>query len=209
MLKEPVVILANGNFPSHEIPLKKLHEAKSIICCDGAINALEQHGIEPIVIVGDLDSMDEKLKQKYQSKLFHIPDQNENDLRKAMAWTDKNKINHATILGATGKREDHSLGNIFSLIQFETNTIFSMISNHGSFITIEDKVTLKSFKGEQVSIFSADPTIKITSDNLKYNLINYTISSLYSCTLNESLSNKFTLQISHGKVAVYQAFIEK
>ena len=209
MLKEPVVILANGNFPNHETSLKKLHEAKSIICCDGAINTLEKHGIEPVVIVGDLDSMDEKHKQKYQSKLFHIPDQNENDLRKAMTWADKNKVNHATILGATGKREDHALGNIFSLIQFKTNTIFRMISDYGSFTTIEGKVTLKSFKGEQVSIFSTDPTIKITSKKLKYNLNKYTISSLYSCTLNESTNNEFTLQISHGRVAVYQAFIEK
>jgi len=101
------------------------------------------------------------------------------------------------------------LGNIFSLIQFKTNTIFRMISDHGSFTTIEGKVTLKSFKGEQVSIFSTDPTIKITSKELKYNLNKYTISSLYSCTLNESTNNEFTLQISHGRVAVYQAFIEK
>ena len=84
-----------------------------------------------------------------------------------------------------------------------------MISNHGSFTTIENKATLKSFKGEQVSIFSTDPTIKITSKDLKYNLNKYTINSLYSCTLNESNSGKFTLEISHGRVAVYQAFDEK
>tara|TARA_Y100000590_G_scaffold338607_1_gene385859 strand:- start:234 stop:860 length:627 start_codon:yes stop_codon:yes gene_type:complete len=208
-MNKPIIILANGNFPKHEIPLKILKKAQSIICCDGSINNLIKYGLEPISIVGDLDSLNEKYKIKYQKKLFHIPDQHQNDLRKSMQWVDKQNIDHATILGATGKREDHSLGNIFSLIEFQTKTKFDMITDHGIFTTLENEQKLKSFKGEQVSIFSTNPTIKITTSGLKYNLNDYTINSIYSCTLNESIKSIFTIKISHGKVIVYQAFKEK
>ena len=32
------VILANGEYPTHVLPLKILEEAKFVICCDGAAN---------------------------------------------------------------------------------------------------------------------------------------------------------------------------
>ncbi len=40
MLQEPVVILANGDFPNHKEPLLILDEASTIICCDGSVNNL-------------------------------------------------------------------------------------------------------------------------------------------------------------------------
>ena len=67
---------------------------------------------------------------------------------------------------------------------------------------------LKSFKGEQVSLFSIDSTINISSYGLKYNLNKSTINELYSCTLNESISKIIRLTISHGSIMVYQAFLE-
>jgi thiamine pyrophosphokinase len=208
-MKQPIVILANGDFPKHEIPFKILKKAGSIICCDGSMNNLAKHGLEPIAIIGDLDSLDEKHKIKHQKKLFHTPDQNQNDLRKAMQWIEKQNINHVTILGATGKREDHTLGNIFSLIEFQTKTKFNMITDYGIFTTIENEKKFKSFKGEQVSIFSTNPKIKITSTGLKYNLNNYMVSDLYSCALNESNNGTFNIKISKGKIIVYQAFKDK
>ncbi|MDM8004372.1 MAG: hypothetical protein QUS66_15985, partial [Bacteroidota bacterium] len=51
------VILANGTFPSHPVPLARLHETDMIICCDGAAGKLVAHGLEPGIIIGDLDSV--------------------------------------------------------------------------------------------------------------------------------------------------------
>ena len=65
---------------------------------------------------------------------------------------------------------------------------------------------LKSFKGEQVSLFSIDSTIVISSEGLKYNLNKLTINTLYSCTLNESIGDIVKLTISHGSIITYQAF---
>ena len=49
------VIVANGRFPSAELPLRLLKEAKTIIACDGAVKTLYEKGIHPDAIVGDLD----------------------------------------------------------------------------------------------------------------------------------------------------------
>ena len=47
------VIVANGRFPSAELPLRLLKEAKTIIACDGAVKTLYEKGIHPDAIVGD------------------------------------------------------------------------------------------------------------------------------------------------------------
>ena len=45
------VIVANGRFPSAELPLRLLKEAKTIIACDGAVKTLYEKGIHPDAIV--------------------------------------------------------------------------------------------------------------------------------------------------------------
>ena len=51
------IILADGNFPVHRIPLGYLRDAQHIICCDGSAENLVMAGLEPEAIVGDLDSL--------------------------------------------------------------------------------------------------------------------------------------------------------
>ena len=59
------VIVANGRFPSAELPLRLLKEAKTIIACDGAVKTLYEKGIHPDAIVGDLDSIPADLRKRY------------------------------------------------------------------------------------------------------------------------------------------------
>ena len=59
------------------------------------------------------------------------------------------------ITGATGKREDHTIGNISLLIEYMRAgaDVFSF-TDHGIFIPCRDITTHKCRKGQQVSIFS-------------------------------------------------------
>ena len=85
---DSVVILAKGDFPQHPIPLCILNEAITIICCDGSVKNLIEYGLSPSHIIGDMDSITDELKTKYEDQLIHIPAQKENDLRKAVIWAE-------------------------------------------------------------------------------------------------------------------------
>ena len=52
----PIVILANGLFPSHTYPLQILDEAGTVICTDGSADSLLNLGHTPHIIIGDQDS---------------------------------------------------------------------------------------------------------------------------------------------------------
>ena len=64
-INTPLVIVANGEFPQNKIPLKILKNANYIITCDGATDKLLKNGFEPNLIIGDLDSISAKSKDKY------------------------------------------------------------------------------------------------------------------------------------------------
>jgi len=104
--KFETIILANGSFPVHATPFASLHNAKRIICCDGAAQNLLNAGLEPDFIIGDLDSVSDEIKQRFASVLIHQAEQETNDLTKAVHFCIENNWTEITILGATGKRED-------------------------------------------------------------------------------------------------------
>ena len=204
-LKSPLLIIANGEFPSHSIPLEILTKANCIVACDGAADTLLDKGYIPDIILGDLDSISEDSKKKFENSIIEIYDQSQNDLRKAFNYAIEHNIHDISIIGASGKREDHMIGNIFSLLDYKDLNI-KLFTDTGFFSCIHDEQTIDSFKGQQVSIFSADSTIKITSTNLKYNFNNTSLSYIYLGTLNESTSCNFKLKISHGSLLVFQAY---
>ncbi len=200
------VILANGNFPDHEVPLTCLREAELIVCCDGAAEKLVAHGLDPGVIIGDLDSVSETLKRRYESILFHDPDQETNDLTKAVRWCISRDIMEVFILGATGIREDHTLGNISLLADYSRDINATMLTDTGSFRVFDHSVTLDSVPGQQISLFSPDPSLAITSSGLRYPLQNLRLASWWCGTLNEAIGNSFRIEFENGQVIIFMEY---
>lgn len=213
MIKEideaKTVILADGIFPEHEIPLRVLGESELIVCCDGAVEKLVAHGFEPGVIAGDLDSLNEVLKERYKHILFQDSDQETNDLTKAVNWCVSNGRKELLILGATGLREDHTLGNISLLAEYCKCAKVSMITDHGVFNAFTGSVTLESWPGQQVSIFSTDSSLAVTSEGLLYPLNKLILSNWWKGTLNEAIGREFTLDFSGGPLIVFRSFRHK
>ena len=206
MIQEPIVILANGDFPYHKEPLFILENSGTIICCDGSVNNLVKNGMEPNYILGDMDSIDEYLQGKYRERVIEHPGQNENDLRKAINWAEDKGVKKAIILGATGKRDDHSLANIFTLLQHPSSLEISMYTDYGIFSVVQGKQKFDSFKGQKISLFAIDSDIEITSNDLKYRMNSTKLNTLYYGSLNESLNDTISITLSHGKILIYQVF---
>lgn len=205
-MQKKAVILANGAFPTHEIPLKELKNSKHIVCCDGAINNLEEAKIEPYAIVGDLDSLDPDLKWKYRDIIYHFSNQDNNDLTKAVYWCLENNFNEVVIVGATGKRDDHMIGNIFLLPQYAKKIRVRMLTSYGIFTPILRSKNFESYTRQQVSIFSPNCNTLITTANLRYALTNQKLNMMWQGTLNESMGDSFRIEFEGGPLIIYQEY---
>jgi thiamine pyrophosphokinase len=190
------------------VPARYLEEADLIVCCDGAAEKLVSHGMEPGVITGDLDSVSPELKRKYKSILVRDADQETNDLTKAVKWCVSQGIKEIVILGATGLREDHTLGNISLLADYNRDIKAIMFTDTGSFRVFDRTVTIDSFPGQQVSLFSIDPDLAVTSDGLRYPLQDIKLASWWRGTLNEAINDCFTLVFEGGNLIVFMEYPE-
>ena len=203
------VILANGAYPIHPVPLGRLHDADLIICCDGAAEKLADHGLEPGIIIGDLDSVSPALKKRYEKILVQDSDQETNDLTKAVRWCAAHGIEEVVILGATGIREDHTLGNISLLAEYSRIIKATMVTDTGTFRVYDHNVTISSRPGQQVSLFSPDPGLAVTSTGLRYPLDDLKLSSWWRGTLNEAEGESFFLEFTDGQLIVFMEFPEQ
>ncbi len=205
--KYPTVILADGRFPSQKIPLGILDTAQRIIACDASVESLINYGMEPTAIVGDLDSISQDLKYGFSDRLFQDTDQEHNDLTKSVHWCLERDMRDIAILGATGKREDHSIGNISLLADYTLHLDAVMITDWGFFTVIRESAEFESFPDQQVSIFALDNTQQITTENLHYPLNNAYLKSWWMGTLNESMTDQFRIILKNSTpVLVYCVF---
>lgn len=185
------VILANGDYPSDSLTLHMLQHAPYTICCDGAFRTYMAHGYRPDAIVGDGDSTTEEEKKLTAGLFHHVSEQESNDLTKAIRYALSQGRHHLLILGATGKREDHTLGNISLLNHyFREGLDVTILTGHGLFRMFRGDRQFTSFPGQQISVFNFGCTT-LSSEGLKYPL--YPLQELWEGTLNEAMDSQFTI----------------
>ena len=200
------VILANGTVPSHAVPLDAIRTATRVICCDGAADKLVALGREPDWIVGDLDSISDAARATYAELLVEDADQERNDLTKAFKFCLKNRWHEIVVVGATGGREDHTLGNLSLLADFARQLDVVLLSDTGLFMPLRESAELTTFPGQPVSIFSFDPECAITSTGLKYPLSGARLNRWWQATLNEAISTSVQLDFEGGPLLAFQGY---
>lgn len=194
------VILANGEYPTSPLPLLILKEAPYVVCCDGGADAYIAHGHIPDIIIGDGDSLSEENRQRYASLIHHNPDQETNDQTKAVQFLMAQGKRRIAILGATGKREDHTIGNISLLMEYaRTGAEICMYTDFGTFIPCKGSCSFPSRPGQQVSIFNFTAR-EIKGEGLRYPLYDFT--SWWQGTLNECTSTSFSVH-AEGEYLVF------
>ena len=185
------VILAAGEFPRKGgAAWKLLAGATRVVACDSAANAYRRHFRKwPEVIIGDLDSISNTHLTPHPSSLIPVSDQETNDLEKAMTYCAKRGWKNPVIVGATGKREDHTLGNVFRALAYGCE----IVTDHGRFVPLCGKATFMVPKGVAVSIFAPDPKTRMTSKGLEWPLDAVRFRNLYCATLNRATASRVML----------------
>lgn len=200
-----VVILAAGDFPHGQVAHALLVGAREVICCDGAAEEFCATGAEPVAVVGDFDSLSEELRTRLADRLHHRPDQDVNDLWKALTLAIERGARRVTVLGAFGRREDHSIGNLMLCAARMNKVEIQMVGDRGVFSFIDNDSTFESFAGEQVSLFTLSPSTEISTIGLRYEPPQNRLSAMWQGVSNESLGVEFTIR-TNAPTIVYRLF---
>ncbi|MGM9705817.1 MAG: thiamine diphosphokinase [Prevotella sp.] len=195
------VILCDGDFPRHLIPRGILARAAFLCCCDDAGRRAMDEGLTPDVIVGDCDTMSPEFYDRHRSIICRMDEQDDNDQTKATRYCISRGFKHIAYLGATGRREDHTLANISLLSRYMREMRLSpvMITDHGCFVPASGHSAFATFARQQVSIFNVSCTT-LSGKGLRWQP--YTYSALWQGTLNEATGDMVDLD-GDGDYLVY------
>ena len=211
MKMNSVVILCDGAFPTEPYPLYLLDSAEGVVCCDGALVKYLEHFPDrtPLAVVGDMDSLPSEVKEQFSGILFPESEQDYNDMTKAMRWVlrEHPEVQEIVILGATGLREDHTIGNLGLLMEYTrlfdlADRKVSMVSDYGTAFAITDSCELHLGEGRRFSFFSADNSLKVQSKGLQWPLDGVIFDAWWKATLNRTTEPVVSLTLNHPSAAL-------
>lgn len=170
--------------------------ANQLIAADGgAYNALH-HGVNPSVIIGDLDSFTEEAPEGVT--VLHNPDQESNDLQKALTYAAENSADNVVVAGVMGDRFDHGLNNLSVLVEYSQRfSSLSFIDNFGYSFVAEPTQHIETAPGKVISLYPVAGAVDgIITQNLKYPLVNESLEvGVRNGCLNEATAPQ--VKITH------------
>ena len=173
--QEPALIIANGAACSQELMGQLLEWSPRIIALDSAIERVADLGIKVDVVLGDFDrDFDPQfyLEKQYPLEIIHAPDQDKTDLEKAFEYLIEKGHKAVNVIWATGKRADHTLTNMTTIVQYRNQLKIVVLDDHSKVFLLPNKFDKWYTAKTTLSLIPVGKVSGISTQNLMYALHN-------------------------------------
>ncbi|MDP4011687.1 MAG: thiamine diphosphokinase [Candidatus Roizmanbacteria bacterium] len=206
-MKKALIVLNGRSIAKNKIS-KIIDNNTAIYAVDGGANHLFELGIEPNILIGDMDSIDAKILDRAVQKgveiIKHSPEKDQTDSELAVEHAIENGAKEIIIAGFDGDRFDHMLANIHYFSKLVSELIIKIIQNKTDIYFVDRSLTFNGAIGEEVSIIPMkQDAIGVRTEGLKYKLHEETL--LFASTRGVSnviVSNKVTICVKEGVLCV-------
>ena len=174
-------------------------------CTDGAYHYAKKLPVKLDFVLGDFDSV--KPNEIENIEVIVKPDQNFTDFEKAVQYLIEKKVNYLEIWGASGKDDDHFLGNISVLYQYNNKIEMIFHTDTQYFFMAKKENKLSVEKNKIISLFPLNHVKKITTSGLEFPLNDENLKMGKRIGIrNKSINNQININFKKGKLII---FIEK
>lgn len=210
---EYALLFCNGVMPDATSVRHLAMNATRIVCADGGAKAARKFRVRPDVILGDLDSLsnaDQDFFKRSKVPIYPLKRQSDTDLEKALLHIIAHRCTTVVILGATGNRTDHTLGNFSVLARYSQRLRIILFDPDYRIDLVTASKRFECAKGERLSLIALTPTRGITTKGLRYKLTDGVLATgTFEGTSNEAISDIFTVTFTKGKLLVFREFSPK
>ncbi len=198
------VVFAGGEVRDYEFLKRLIENDDLLIAADSGAEHLYKIGIEPDVLIGDMDSISVHPSGEEIIKLNVMKD--ETDTEAAARIAIERGADELIIVGATGTRLDHSLANLLLLKQLSEKNIKAQIRDEKNDVRYIDS----SFEidGREGDILSVIPLTRLYIESTTGLL--YEVNNDYlEVGSSRGISNVMTASIATVKVISGSALVIK
>jgi len=202
------LVLAAGDLPLPGLLPGLLAGVELVVAADAGLAHAARLGLDPQLIIGDLDSVDPALLSRYHGVPLskHSVDKDELDLELALAAARRLGASSIRVLGAFGGRLDHSLAALFVGARWVDEGV--ALSLHGGsheawFCTPARPLRLTLARSTTVSLFALRGAAVLSSSGLRYALDHTPLDFGTGLGVsNVADDGSFSIDASSGSVAV-------
>jgi thiamine pyrophosphokinase len=200
------LVIANGEVPSEAVLRPLLGQARTIICADGGANSARALGIVPDVIVGDLDSVFPSTLAHFSSvRVVEDHDENSTDLEKSVHWAIESGHADITIVGALGRRLDHTAGNLGVLAKYHGRARLRLVDEHGELVYVDREIEFEARPGDIVSLVPIVRCEGVTTEGLRYALRGEVLElGTREGTSNVVVTSPVRVRVERGRLLLYR-----
>lgn len=186
--QEPALIIGNGEMCSITLLTQLLEWCPFVVALDGACNRLNNLQIKPDVVIGDFDSISDDVIDK-DITTIKVDNQGNTDLEKALDYLVQKGYTDINLAWTIGKRLDHTLNNISSIVKYPELNI-CLYNDYSKAFLLKQGFKKYYNKGQKISLLPSPETHNVNTTNLKYNLNNINLRfGVQTSSSNEVLEN--------------------
>ena len=187
-------------------------EADLVIAVDGGINYCGVLEIEPDIILGDFDSVNEAQREAILTMKEQVPDRvvvlkpekDDTDMLAALKLGLEKGYDYFLLYGATGGRLEHTLANIQCLLFLKNHGAVGYLMDGSGMIFVmrNEEVKLRANLEGYFSLFCLGKEAKgVTIKGLKYELEDYTMTNAFPIGVsNEFIGKEATVSVKDGEL---------
>lgn len=193
-----VFLLLNGEAPKSFPDLS----GYDVICAtDGSCDTLLAHQIEPNIVCGDFDSIS-NLPTK--AAVLETPNQDFTDFEKCLdVLFDKGFI-AIDVYGASGKEQDHFLGNLHSALVWKDRLELTFFDDYGSYRFIPNDYEVRNIKDKTVSLVPFPKASGVVTKGLEFPLTNEDLEMGTRIGIrNKAISNQIAVRFTTGNLILF------
>ena len=207
------LLICNGEQPSRSLARRLARLADCIIAADGGANGARKMGIVPDLIIGDLDSITTASRRFFASTpVIRVARQDNTDMEKALDHIlSKSLAQEVLIVGATGHRLDHTLGNLVVLSHYAHRLLVIACGDGWHAFPVRTGERIHASIGTTVSLIPFSDCRGVTLRGLKYPLRNAPLRAGQIAVSNVVKQSPFTVSLRQGKMlaVVLEEFVPR
>ncbi|MCQ2411070.1 MAG: thiamine diphosphokinase [Elusimicrobiaceae bacterium] len=182
-----------------------IQQADFVLAADGGANRALQAGIRPHAVIGDLDSVSSRTRQKLPAASWiFVDNQNNTDLEKSLTYLCTHGCKRCTLVGFSGGRMDFTLGNLLALYPYAGKMDLCVIGDGWKIYPLRKRKTFTVRPGARISLLPLTPCRGVTLTGLEFPLTNTRLPLGTTRTLsNRAVKSRFTVRLQSGLLLVY------
>ncbi len=197
------LLFCNGVPPSAARIRKLMPNPKLIVCADGGANKAKSIGLEPDLIVGDLDSLRASDGDFAKAEIVKIPSQDNTDFEKTLDLLIQRGVKELLITSFSGGRIDQTLANVQIAYEYSRQCRIALADNEYLIFPTTNSFVEHVSPGTLISLLPMEDTTVVSTRGLAYGLDHSTFTRGGHGISNIASDEQIEIAVHSGGVLVF------